>query len=326
MQRSRTIWLSGVSVAAILVAQPVTVLAGDLAEKARAQATVAPPVSPWTVWVEGGLQGIAGDDPYVAGLTPPFAPKKQTWGWNAAAAIDYRFAGVWHASAAFRYGANGKRTSNSIQQGTSTTTFVFVGGNAADRRESNWVADFMIGRDFGLGTGDAQLKAGVRVAQIRGATDGAGTLISATSAYLLVQDYRQTNRFTGVGPRIALEGNLPLGGPWSLDYMGGIAVLFGRHSLDQTGTSPQLTPGGALFADNCLIGCPLVVSSSSDSPVFNADAMLGISYAFTPYARISLNYRVDYYSNAVRTVNSGGGFEDTYRLYHSPNLRLTFNF
>lgn len=326
MQRSRNIWLGGVSVAAILVAQPATVLAGDLAEKAMAQATVATPVSPWTVWVEGGFQGIAGSNSYVAGLTPPFAPQKRIWGWNVAAAIDYRFNAVWHASAAFRYGANGKRSSNSIQQGTSTTTYTFVGGNSASRDESNWVADFMIGRDFGLGTGDAQLKAGVRVAQIKGTTDGSGLLTSATFGYLLAQDYRQTSRFTGVGPRVAIEGNLPLAGPWSLDYMGGIAVLFGRHALDQTGTSPQLFPGGAMFADNCLIGCPAIVSSSSNAPVFNVDAMLGISYAITPYARISLNYRVDYYANAMRTANSGGGYSDTYRLYHSPNLRLTMNF
>lgn len=326
MRLSRAIGLSGVSALAIIAAQPVIAQAADLPVKAPVLPAVQPPVNPWTVWAEGGLQGIAGGDPGIAGLTPPFAPAKKTWGWDVAGAIDYRFNGVWHASADFRYGENKKRTSTGIQQGTSTTAFIFVGGSTATRKESNWVADFMIGRDFGLGTGDTQLKAGVRVARIEGTTDGSGLLVSATSAYFLTQKYSQTSKFTGVGPRVALEGNQPLVGPWSLDYEGGIAVLFGKHSVSQTGSGVQLTPGGAFFANNCATGCPASTSSSSNKPVFNADAMLGIAYAFTPYARLSLNYHVDYYANAMRTVNSAGAFSDTYRLYHGPNLRLTLKF
>jgi hypothetical protein len=318
--------LSGVSAIAIIAAQPMMALAADLPVKAPVQTAVPPPANPWTIWIEGGLQGVAGGDPNIAGLTPPFAPAKKTWGWDVAGAIDYRFNDIWHASAAFRYGENEKRTSTSTQQGTSTTAFIFVGGNSATRKETNWVADFMIGRDFGLGTGDTQLKAGVRVARIEGTTDGSGLLTSATSAYLLTQKYSQTSKFTGVGPRVALEGNQPLVGPWSLDYEGGIAVLFGKHSLTQTGSSPQLTPGGGFFANNCATGCPANISSSSNKPVFNADAMLGIAYAITPYAKLSLNYHVDYYANAMRTVNSAGAFSDTYRLYHGPSLRLALKF
>jgi hypothetical protein len=326
MRLSRAIWLAGVSAAAIIAVRPVGSLAADLPVKAPMHTAVPAPFLPWTLWVEGGLQGVAGSDPSIAGLTPPFAPAKKAWGWGGAGAIDYRFDSVWHASAAFRYGENKTRTSTSVQQGVSTTGFIFVGGNSASRKESNWAADFMVGRDFGLGTGNAQLKAGMRVAKIRGTTDGSGLLISATSAFKLAQKYGQTSKFTGAGPRVAIEGSQPLGGPWSLDYMAGVAGLFGNHSLDQTGSSPQLTPGGVFFQNNCLVGCPANISSSSSAPVFNADAMLGIAYAITTNAELLVNYRVDYYADAMRTVNRADGFTDTYRLYHGPNLRLTLNF
>jgi hypothetical protein len=60
--------------------------------------------------------------------------------------------------------------------------------------------------------------------------------------------------------------------------------------------------------------------------VFNADAMLGISYALTPYAKLTANYRLDYYNNALIAFNSVGGTVNTSRLYQGPNLRLTVRY
>jgi hypothetical protein len=319
--------LSGVSVVALIAIQPVIAQAADLPRKApNLKAIAVPAVSPWTFWVEGGLQGVAGGNPSVPSLTPGFAPAKKTWGWGLAAAVDYRIDPSWHVSAAVRYGANKKRTTSSTQQATVTTGFVFTGGNSASRDESNWVVDFMVGRELGLGTGTSQVKGGLRVAKIKGTTDGAGLLTSAISGYHIRQTYNQTSKFTGFGPRVAIEGNTPLSGPWSLDYMAGVAVLFGKQSIDQTGSNPQLTPTGAFFANNCAVGCAATFSNSASRAVFNTDGMLGIAYAITPNAKLALNYRFDYYASAMRTVDSTGGFSNTYRLYHGPNLRLTWNY
>ncbi len=154
---------------------PVAVLAADLPARPVYKALPVVAVSPWTVWLEGGAQSVSGGDTSIAGLTPPFAAAKQNWGWDGAAAVDYRFDPNWHGSAAFRYGANGSRTTTSTQSpviGIAPTTGVVASPNSATRKETNWVADFMVGREMGIGGGPSQLKVGLRVAQINGKTDG----------------------------------------------------------------------------------------------------------------------------------------------------------
>lgn len=328
--------LAGVSVLAITVANPAAVVAADLPARPAmiTKAPVLAPVSPWTFWVEGGLQHVGGGDPSIAGLTPDFAPAKKAWGWSGAAALDYRINPFWHVSAGFRYGAHKSRTTNSIQNGlglysgsaTSPTTTPATGLNSATRKESNWVADFMVGRELGLGAGSSQFKVGLRVAHIKGTTDGAGQLVTAgTTPTVVNYSYSQTSKFTGWGPRAALEGNMPLTGPWSIDYMVGAAALFGNRTIDQTATVNGIPSPGFTFL-GCVSGCPGTFSNSSNGTVFNTDAMLGIAYAITPSAKLGLNYRVDYYANAMRTVDSAGNFSNTNRTYHGPNLRLTVNF
>src|SRR5581483_7388832 len=131
-------------------------LAADLPTKAPSRA-VAPAPSPWTFWLEGGAQAVAGD-PFVPLLNPPFDAKPSAWGWDIAGLLDYRFNGYWHVSADFRYGAN-KRHFNSFQRACASTPFTATcftplnGNNSASSKESNWVADFMVGRDIGVGSG-----------------------------------------------------------------------------------------------------------------------------------------------------------------------------
>ena len=334
--------MSSVSLVALSVCGSA-VLAADLPAKSpmftKAAALAA---NPWTWWVEGGLQGVAGPDTYIAGFTPPFATPAKKWGWSGAVAVDYRVDAYWHVSAAFRYGQNKTRSSNSNPLAlisTAVATPTAVGTNSADRKETNWVADFMVGRDIGLGLGNSQIKAGLRVAQIRGKTEGSArwdTLATtsgsptidggggggAVVASHVTANYQQTNRFLGIGPRVALEGNAPIAGPWSIDYMGGVAALYAHRTVDQTVTTSLTGP----FPPVCLAGCPVAVSSSSDGFVFNPDAMIGLSYAFTRNTRLSLNYRVDAYFNALRVVDSANNTTNVNRIYHGPNLRLTVNY
>lgn len=333
LRKTGAFLLSGVSALAISVALAHTAQAADIPPKAYYKAPPPVPVNPWTFWIEGGAQGVAGGDSSITGLTPAFTPGKRTWGWSGAAAIDYRIDPFWHVSFCFRYGQNRSRTTNSNQvgfAGFSTTPFSggVSGPNSATRTESNWVADFMVGRELGLGTGTSLVKFGLRVAQITGTTDGAGQLARTSPVAIYNFFYNQTSKWTGYGPRLAIEGNAPISGPWSLDYMGGVAGLFGSQSVTEPSS---LTLGGT--AVSCLVGCPVTFfspstnyASSSNNAVFNADAMLGLAYAVTPNSKVALNYRVDYYANAMRTLNSAGAASNTNRTYHGPNLRWTVNF
>ena len=66
--------------------------------------------------------------------------------------------------------------------------------------------------------------------------------------------------------------------------------------------------------------------ASNDGFVFNADGMLGLGYAFSPNIKLSANYRVDAYFDALRVVNSNNGVSNVNRIYHGPNLRLTVQY
>jgi hypothetical protein len=238
VQHRSVLWTKGTllasaSVLAIAISVPQAI-AADMPVKAPPMHTYAPApvVNPWTWWVEGGAQGLVGD-PYVPGFTPPFDAEPKSWGWSAAIGFDYRFNAAWHLSAAFRYGSNKTKTSTSTQNGlfgpgvpittVTTGTVVGTGPNSASRKEYNWTADFAVGRDIGIGIGTSQVKVGVRVAQIRGKTDGSASwsVPSFFGGTTSSSSYHQTNKFTGAGPRIAIEGNAPISGPWSLDYMAG---------------------------------------------------------------------------------------------------------
>ncbi len=333
----RGLLMGHVSIVALSVCGSA-VLASDLPAKAPI-VTKAPPAGPgapvWSWWAEGGLQAISGGDPgFISGFTPGFAPQMPNLGWSGAGGVDYRINAMWHVSGDFRYGASQTRTTsnqNGLAKyrifGLATTTTPAVGSNSATRTESNWVADFMVGRDIGLGAGSSQLKAGLRIANIRGTTDGAGRMITAPTATGVVNlSYKQTSNFIGLGPRIALEGNAPLSGPWSLDYMVGAAALFGDRKIDQTTSVIGTTTSPNFVFLGCTSGCPGAFSNSSSGAVFNAGAMLGIAYAITPNAKLGLNYRVDYYADAMRTVDSAGIFSNTNRTYQGPSVRLSVQY
>ncbi len=338
----KALLMAGVSSLALAAAAPTIARAGDFPEPpiTKAAAPALPPQ--WTWWVEGGLQGLSGGSSYVSDFSLPFSAPASQWGWNGAAAVDYRFDAVWHVSAAFRYGSNQTRRSSSnpvaafsipgiIFTGTPTPTPVNVnvvnnvaGTNAADRKEYNWNADFMVGRDIGLGSGNSQLKFGARVAEIHGRTEGSvfWNVPVSTAATATVTDrrfYTQTNTFLGAGPRLAVEGNVPLVDEWSIDYMAGVAGLYGSREVEQM---VSITSAGT-----CIAGCiSTTFSNFGNTMIFNPDAMLGVSYQLAEDMRLSVNYRVDAYLDAMRVVGPAGTFTNTNRIYHGPNLRLTVQF
>jgi len=82
----------------------------------------------------------------------------------------------------------------------------------------------------------------LRVADIWGQTNGSANWAFAvktppprTGAYTLTDNYQQTNKWIGAGPRLAIDGIVPLQGAWSIDYNGGVAALFGHGSGQQAG-------------------------------------------------------------------------------------------
>lgn len=290
----RAALFASVSVVALSVASP-QVRAADM-PPAPMYTKAPPPVAPqWRWYLEGGAFWTGGDQ---IGILPSWPTDiRPGAGWEIAGGFDYRFAGTpWHVNGQVRYARAGDRTlTNSIG------TINFIG----TAKEHHLVADFAAGHDIGIGLGAAQVNLGVRVADLYAKED---LSVSSTGvAAYSVDNFR--SRFLGAGPRASLEGSVPLGGALSFDYMAGAAVLFGERKLDTAGTV-----GTAEFSDH--------------PAVFNADAMAGLSYAFTQTIKLTAGYQFDGYWNALKGVDftSGVSFPNVDRFYYGPFLRATAQF
>jgi hypothetical protein len=241
---------------------------------------------------------------------------------QAASGTDYRFAGSpWHVSYDFRSMGFG----NASGGGPETGFFpgAVVGTNSANATEGAFEADFMVGRDFGIGW-PGQWKVGVRVADLYSQTNGTASwpVRGAPSPATQTRTYQLNDGFIGAGPRVAVEGGIPLQGKWSFDYNGGIAGLVGKASATQTVT----VVATGVPAPVCVAGCPINVSNSGTAFAFNADVQAGFSYWVTPAAKLSVLYRFDGYWNALGGFNSAGGSTNLTRYYQGPTLRFTMTY
>jgi hypothetical protein len=327
--------LAGASVVALAAAAPSAGAADMSAPMPRKAPPLAPvPKDTWTWWVEGGAMNVAGSAQSFGpvsilgttvntGINGP----KANWGWEGAIGFDWQAAALapWHFSGQFRYGSStkGQGFQRALAGTISTTHFAASTAGNASIREDHWLVDFNVGRDFGLGNGEAQWTLGVRVADLRSklnlngnfavaATNATG-VITATHGVFSAQE---KSEFLGAGPRLGVVGSTPLGGPWSFDWLAGAAVLFGERTLQRTATATTATGSVASLSFN----------NSDNAAVFNADAQAGLSYWFSPTMKITASYRFDGYFNAIKTFDSSGNPVNVDRFYNGPMLRLTTKF
>ena len=225
----RRVLLATVSVAALVVAMPETGKADDIQKKTPVFVASSSSQPVVTMFIEGGGMWTGGGgvnyfDP-VFGLNRGISPRT---GWTVAGGVDYQFASSpWHVSFDFRYGKAGKKT----QKNNATFYSYYSAGilqTSATHQEDHKVADFMVGRDIGLGY-RSQLKFGLRIADLSTTTDYVGAF---SSSYFQLNSVTQTSKFIGVGPRAAISGTYLLQGPWSVDYNAGLAALYGNRQLN----------------------------------------------------------------------------------------------
>jgi len=289
-----------------------------------------------SLWVEGAAFWTGGGSfnvPSPAGIAFPGTQFKPQNGIEGAAGFDYRWAGPWHVVADVRYGRSRTATANTgtfsavpfFRSGTSVllTTTTASSGN---EKESHLVADFMVGRDLGVGSNAPELLFGIRVADLHATAYvnefGKQTFYSSgvfPPVMTTMQSASGTwsSRFFGAGPRLALTGSVPITGFWSLDYLGGAAVLIGDRSSNFTVTTNGIPfPGvAAVFAGN----------TNTLTAVVNADGWAALTYKFTPNVKVSGGVRADYYIAPLVSYNFTG-LQNIDRLFWGPFVRLTGNF
>lgn len=325
-KHTRILLLASVSVAALIIVSS-EVYAADIPPRMATKAPAAIVQDQWGLWVEGGAF-------YSSGSYDPLGTRPR-WGAEGAIGFDYKAAAFspYHLSGQFRYG-QAKRSSVDFSQpqafvgsvGIGTPyTAIGVTSGSVDNKEYHWLLDFAVGRDFALGSGDVQVKLGVRVADLnskasanglfKGARDGN---FAATNVSGLVS-FEHRSKFLGIGPRLGIDGTAPLGGNWTFDYLAGVAVLFGRRSLDVTTATNLLT---SLVPNPFVVGST-AASSSSTGAVFNLDAQAGLSYWFNQNFKLTGSYRFDGYWKALSTVDINGNITNRDRFFSGPMLRAT---
>jgi len=320
--------LAGASVVALVAAAPNA----GAADLSKPNLTKAPPPAPvakdtWTWWIEGGAFSTGGK---VLGV-PAFDPN---WGGEGAVGFDWNALPQMHVVGQFRYGSASKSTPLAFHNASAGGTTVTVNGSQS-LREDHWLIDFGIGRDFGLGNSHAMWTLGVRVADLRSKLSAnanftaktttpaaicCATIVSITKGAFSAQE-RST--FVGAGPRFGVQGDIPLGGQWSIDWLAGAAVLFGERNFQVTATT---TAGGATI--------PIAGTASDSRAVFNVDAQAGLSYWFSPNMKFTVGYRFDDYFGALKTLSSASLVGTTLvtttsnvdRSYSGPTVRLTTKF
>jgi hypothetical protein len=306
------------------------------ASGASAQTAPATPPPTWSVWVEGALFWTGGGSfnvPSPAGIGFPGSAFKPPDGVEGAAGFDYRWAGPWHVVADVRYGRSRTATANSgifnaVPFFTNGTTILLTTTTASSgtEKESHLVADFMVGRDLGVGSNAPELLFGIRVADLHATAHvnefGKQTFYSSgvfppTITTAQSASGTWSSRFFGAGPRLALTGSAPIAGFWSLDYQGGAAVLIGDRSSNFTVTTNGVFGPGVV---NVFTG-----NTNSLAAVVNADGWAAVSYRFTPNVKVSGGIRADYYIAPLASYNFAT-LQNIDRLFWGPFVRLTGNF
>ena len=286
-------------------------------------------------------------------------------GWDAAVGFDYRFAGTpWHVNMQARGGKAKRRAaigapcseeSFQLEDCCDPPIGIFtsdsrstrgISNTSAELKESHWQADFGMGYDFVPRL--MQINFGVRVAEVTAKTTATTNASATATGVFQLLDFVATNTsvatasdvtsvrrsFFGAGPRVGLEGSVPLIGPLGFDYSTNAALLFGttkitsasNSALSNSSTLTTAAGGVVLFTATS----PPTQTSlsngtnwSSSVAVYNFDIQGGVSWWFSPTFKLGLSYRLDAFIDPLRAAPDDGRLS---RYYHGPKLTLTGRF
>jgi hypothetical protein len=224
-----------------------------------------------------------------------------------------------------------------------------ISNTSAELKESHWQADFGMGYDFVPRL--MQINFGVRVAEVTAKTTATtNASLTATRVFQLnlplafvdtdtsvatASDVTSVRRsFFGAGPRVGLEGSVPLIGPLGFDYSTNAALLFGttkitsasNSALSNSSTHTTAAGGVVLFTETSpptQTSLSNGTSWSSSVAVYNFDIQGGVSWWFNPTFKLGLSYRLDAFIDPLRAAPDDGRLS---RYYHGPKLTLTGRF
>jgi len=305
-----------------------------------------------TVWVElgGQFEQIDTDQgvfvppffaapPSFTSITPSQAQRPLDYGYALEGKLSFEPGNSgWTFSAAIRYGRSNGKT-HAHQSTTPAPIPILVGGEpngyyitrklakfadvASSRSEDHLIADFMVGRDVGLGlfgrNAETAVSIGARFAQFHSSLQaslglepsaggykyfGTAVRLPTTDPHTFFAAVQSSRSFHGIGPAVAWDGSVPIAGSAAgttvtFDFGVNAAVLFGRQkSSTHHHTSAQSRPTPATnpyqLVHTLYQRTPPGRLEARSVTVPNIGGMVGISLGL-PNAKISLGYRADFF-------------------------------
>ncbi len=260
----------------------------------------------WWVSIEGQYTWVEGDALDFYGLTAD--PED---GWAGRLHGGGMISDDYSLSAGIRYGATSKERDSA--------TYIYSDfEETADvsYEENHLVLDLEIGRHVGLGEGGtARIFGGLRFARFDG--DGDGSFYSSFTGDSA--ELSSTHRFTGIGPRIGVDANIPVAENVRVDFGLAGAMLYGKRKGKIKGSY------SSFYGEN---SGSISESKKKNVWVPNLEASVALTYLLGPNTSLSAGYKAEQFWNIMPTIDGsgeGGGFGKDDRLIHGPFLRLTIS-
>jgi hypothetical protein len=154
---------------------------------------------------------------------------------------------------------------------------------------------------------------------------GPGSPVVSSFGTTAVTTTNQRASFLGVGPRLGVEGSVPLPGKWAFEYLGDAALLFGTERSSSTVTN-SLTATPAVL--NALFGGGSVTTTTARqyAGLFNGDLQFGISYWVSPNVKVTGSYRLDAFIHLFNESGAAAANLTPDRYIHGPRLAVTGQF
>ncbi len=319
---------------ALLVSVSVFALSCSIAQAQEVQ-------SDGRLWIE--LSGMApfwkgGSDKYwynaaelAAGFGPPPATVLLpgngslldiTRGYSFSGEIGYQFAdSPWSVRFRVGHGISKKKSGSNAMAVTyvspvpGSPVYTYGAVLNVDKKERLTYLDFEVGRDVGLGADGPALTlvGGLRVASFKSKETVAGTFAIYTplAAVPIISGPITASvrrKFTGFGPRLGLEANVPMNEVLSLKMEAAGALLFGKRKV------------------TAVDGIGNVFSRSKSAVIPNLEASVGL--ALKPDGsniQLTLGYGVNAFFNMVDSGFQNQGSSKS-RVLHGPKVDLRVDF
>jgi len=223
----------------------------------------------------------------------------------------------------------------------------YVIGEARDREEAQ-LADFMVGRDVGLGLLDkSSINVGLRYAELSSISlvKVAGTAdhedfpdlnVAFLSPATMIHRYDISSlaerEFKGFGPAVSWDGSKVLfggadAGYLTVDFGVGAAVLFGKQKTDvvvRSDDTPAKYNNVFLQVDEePVVTTMSAVARSQSTTVYDLGANLGLSYEIGRM-KVSGGYRIDRFYDVLDVGR--GQHEDGDRTMDGPYFKIAVGF